>query len=291
MSLYRYTAIHTAGALALLLASVSGCAESIAPAAASVPVPARFEADAAGSIEGRVCWSGDLPAVEQFPYHPGASHGENGAPLRRNPFAPAIDPHSHGLRDAVVYLRGVDVQQARTWDHPRVLVEQRDRQLHVVQGERDARIGFVRRGDKVDMVAREPRFHALRARGASHFTLAFPDPDAPIARVLDTPGVIELSSGAGYYWMRAFLWVCEHPYYALTDADGRFTLLQVPPGSYDLMCWLPDWRETGHDRDPDTGLVTRLRFGPPAAITQSVQVRARQTCTIRLEIGMSAFPQ
>jgi hypothetical protein len=34
--------------------------------------------------------------------------------------------------------------------------------------------------------------------------------------------------------MQAWVYVFDHPFYALTDAEGRFRLEGVPPGQYDL---------------------------------------------------------
>lgn len=38
-------------------------------------------------------------------------------------------------------------------------------------------------------------------------------------------------------WMKAWLVVQEHPYYALTDESGAFTIANVPPGEYELEAW------------------------------------------------------
>ena len=38
-------------------------------------------------------------------------------------------------------------------------------------------------------------------------------------------------------WMRAWVVVMEHPYYAVTGADGEFLIRNVPPGSYKLQVW------------------------------------------------------
>ena len=38
-------------------------------------------------------------------------------------------------------------------------------------------------------------------------------------------------------WMRAFVVVAAHPYYAVTGADGAFALKDVPPGKYKLQVW------------------------------------------------------
>ena len=38
-------------------------------------------------------------------------------------------------------------------------------------------------------------------------------------------------------WMQGWIVVADHPYYAVTDAEGRFTLADVPPGDYQLDVW------------------------------------------------------
>lgn len=38
-------------------------------------------------------------------------------------------------------------------------------------------------------------------------------------------------------WMRAYLGVFDHPYFALSAADGRFTLKDLPPGDYTIEAW------------------------------------------------------
>lgn len=38
-------------------------------------------------------------------------------------------------------------------------------------------------------------------------------------------------------WMRAYLGVFDHPYFAGSAADGRFTLKDVPPGEYIVEAW------------------------------------------------------
>ncbi len=38
-------------------------------------------------------------------------------------------------------------------------------------------------------------------------------------------------------WMRGYLGVFDHPYFAITGVDGRFTLPNLPPGSYVVEAW------------------------------------------------------
>jgi hypothetical protein len=123
------------------------------------------------------------------------------------------------------------------------------------------------------MESAQPIFHSLVARGAAFFALPFPNPSRPCRRRLDHPGVVELTSGAGYFWMRAHLFVADHPYFTRSDAMGQFRLSQVPPGKYDLVCWLPSWREAEHELDADTGLVYRLTYQPPVEVVQPLNVK------------------
>lgn len=38
-------------------------------------------------------------------------------------------------------------------------------------------------------------------------------------------------------WMRAWVGVVEHPFFAVSDADGKFTIKGLPPGKYTLEVW------------------------------------------------------
>ena len=37
--------------------------------------------------------------------------------------------------------------------------------------------------------------------------------------------------------MNAFILVFGHPFFAMTDADGRYRIDNVPPGTYNLVAW------------------------------------------------------
>jgi hypothetical protein len=255
------------------------------------PSASAFDPTTAGAISGRVTWTGQLPVVPPFEVRAFIPSGQPGQPrlIRANPNAPCVDPSSRGVASAVVFLRGVSADKARPWDHAPVRVEQRDRRLHVVQGGTDARVGFVRTGDEVEMVSCEERFHSLHAGGAAFFTLTFPDPNRPRKRRLPSRGLVELSSAAGYYWMRANLFVDDHPYYTRTDAHGRFRLEGVPPGRYEVVCWHPSWVEKGHDRDPETSLVNRIFFQQPVERQQQVELAPRRSAAVEFTLSTVDF--
>ena len=78
-------------------------------------------------------------------------------------------------------------------------------------------------------------------------------------KVLSVKGAdgVDLTSAAGHYWMHAYLFVSDHPYWTWTAADGRWELGDVPPGEYELVVWLPSWRVAKVERDPESGAVSR----------------------------------
>jgi hypothetical protein len=264
--------------------SLVGCDESPhttylgddeAPADPPKNLAAAFDPAMTGSVAGRVTWTGAASAVAPFraPISPLSEQPDRRKFVWPNPYAPAVDPDSHGVAGAVVFLRGVDPERARPWDHPPVRVAVRDCRYHVLQGDADSATGFVRRGDRVTIVREDDHFQAVQARGAAFFTLTLPDRDRPHDRVLPQTGVVELSSNSGQFWMRAHLFVADHPYLTRTDARGRFSLEQVPPGAYELGCWLPDWHEAAHELDAETMLVTRLTFRPSVVKLRDVTVK------------------
>lgn len=42
-------------------------------------------------------------------------------------------------------------------------------------------------------------------------------------------------------WSRAWVLVFDHPYYAMTTADGSFSMSGVPPGTYRMRVWHPSY--------------------------------------------------
>jgi hypothetical protein len=37
--------------------------------------------------------------------------------------------------------------------------------------------------------------------------------------------------------MRGYIGVVEHPFFAVTDGSGRFSIPQLPPGTYTIEAW------------------------------------------------------
>lgn len=60
-------------------------------------------------------------------------------------------------------------------------------------------------------------------------------------------------------WMRSYIGVLEHPYFAVTNADGKFTWPDLPPGKYTLAVW--------HESLGELTQELTVAPGTPAAVT------------------------
>jgi hypothetical protein len=261
--------------IALGLLTLLGCTE---PPEISLPSPkpiaSSFNPATAGAIHGRVVWDGDVPVAKPMLVKTNAFQPN----LHKNPVHCTLphypQVHNGGVMGAVVFLRGIDPHAAKPWDHPGVRIEFKDRELRVHQGKHVSSVGFVPVGGDIEFVNRDVDYHLLRARGAAFFAAPLQVSNQSSRRTLAKAGVVDLTSGAGYYWLHGHLFVAEHPYYAQTDADGRFRLEQVPAGTYELVCWMPSWVVTHREYDPEAGIMVRYIWAEPKEQMQTVAVRA-----------------
>jgi plastocyanin len=84
---------------------------------------------------------------------------------------------------------------------------------------------------------------------AHNFNLVGGRCDSSVNRLIPSGGEIEVKnirararmpysySCTIHPWMRGYLRVFQHPYFTVTDSDGRFILKKVPTGRYRLMAW------------------------------------------------------
>jgi plastocyanin len=69
------------------------------------------------------------------------------------------------------------------------------------------------------------------------FNLAMPFRGQKLPTVLRRPGITKLRCDAGHTWMSAYIHVFDHPYFAVTDQSGRFTIKDLPPGKHTVEYW------------------------------------------------------
>jgi len=69
------------------------------------------------------------------------------------------------------------------------------------------------------------------------FSFAFPKKNLTAQQKLEKPGLLQLRSDLGHDWMKGYILVMPHRYFAVTDAEGKFELPALPAGRYDLLLW------------------------------------------------------
>ena len=79
--------------------------------------------------------------------------------------------------------------------------------------------------------------HGIYEDGSTAFNIAVPIVGMEMGKKLEKPGIIKLRCDAGHTWMSAYVMVLDEPFYALTDADGNFTIEGVPAGNYEMEVW------------------------------------------------------
>ncbi len=94
---------------------------------------------------------------------------------------------------------------------------------------------------------------------------------------LNRPGLIEIQCDAGHAWMSAYIYVANNGYVDVTHDDGVFTIPNVSPGTYTLVCWHEGWKQTGEKEG-------RPIFTAPVVQEQQVTVSAGGTVTANFSL-------
>lgn len=221
----------------VLLATIglAGC-NSNPPAnqpSADVPAkPAYFKPDpaSAGSISGTLVYIGKKPAptlidIGQDPScasaHKGKAYDES----------LVVDNKGH-LGNAFVYIKNglegkafevpaspVVIDQSGCWFHPRVLGIMVGQELKVTNS---------------DPVTHNIHPVAVTNREWNH---SQGPGDAPLERRFSKPEVMIPVKCNIHGWMHAYIGVVENPYFAVTNADGSFTIGNLPSGTYTVAVW------------------------------------------------------
>jgi len=104
--------------------------------------------------------------------------------------------------------------------------------------EDDPRHG-VRVGQPLEVRNSDPLLHNVRADSAVNepFNQGQPVQGMRYAHTFSTAEVMVPMKCDVHAWMNAWIGVVNHPYFAVTGADGAFTLANLPPGSYTVEAW------------------------------------------------------
>ena len=178
-----------------------------------------------GTVEGTVRFVGErLPSPTIVPVGTDAQYC--GHEYSKEDWV--VDPDSRGIRYAMVHLSG------------RKLIGWRSKPGHLLLDNKKCRFephaAVLTVGSTLEVKNSDKILHTAHGYFAATFNLALPGESANVKQLLRRPGIAQIRCDS-HGWMNAFIRVDRHPFHAVTDAQGRFKIEGVPPGTYTLEVW------------------------------------------------------
>jgi len=182
----------------------------------------------AGDITGTITLKGTPPAEREL------------TPIKDDPncsaMYPGALPTTHfyvvssggGLADVIVSLKGISGKSTGASAAP-VVLDQKGC-LYVPQ------ILAIQTGQKVIVKNSDPCVHNVHTKPAANTEanqVQMPG-GADLTFTFDQPEPFLKFQCDVHPWMFAWVSVFDHPYFAVSDKDGKFTIKNVPPGKYTL---------------------------------------------------------
>lgn len=134
---------------------------------------------------------------------------------------------------AVVYLEGAPASKA----------EGKTLEIDHLGLQFRPRIAAVQAGTKLVMPNNDPCLHnAFTLSPGNAFDFGKTRPGGSGEKLLETKGLVRIRCQVHAH-MRAYVWVCDSPYFAVAKEDGSFSIPEVPPGDYTLVAWQEGYSE------------------------------------------------
>lgn len=177
------------------------------------------------TISGQVRIVGEIPNLPPQPVYKQTEYCGTTIPDER-----LVVGSNGALANVVVYLANIKAGKAARLDQPVKLENKKCAFVpHVVSATL---------GQTLAIHNSDPFLHDTHARLGPRtlFNVAILS-DRTVKQPLLDAGMIEMNCNVRHTWMHAYAFVSEHPYHAVTGADGKFRLDDVPGGNWTLRVW------------------------------------------------------
>jgi plastocyanin len=183
-----------------------------------------------------------------------------GTPLPSNVYQPrSVANHDTivvpEIKNVVIYLKDVKFKGVLQASHQEI------RQEHEAFV---PRVVAVTRGSTVDFPNADPFFHnVFSLSSASTFDLGRYPMGHQKSATLTNAGLVKVYCHIHSH-MSASILVLDHPYFAMPELDGSFTIPRVPAGTYTIVGW--------HERIGERANVISVKPGATASVDISLPV-------------------
>ena len=180
----------------------------------------------AASIQGEVRFTSSLPRLSKIKVTKDQDYCGEAVPNETY-----LVDSTGGLKNAVVFL-----DQAPANADPL----RRERILNNSGCRFVPRVLAMMKGDKLIIKNSDPKLHIVHSyldkRAVFNLSLPFRGHTIDITRKIDKAGILQVNCDT-HTWMRGYIHVFDHPFFAVSDEQGSFTVPDVPPGKYILRAW------------------------------------------------------
>jgi hypothetical protein len=125
------------------------------------------------------------------------------------------------------------------------------------------RVVAFQKGEKLRVKSNDPKLHIphgyLGERTVFNLSLPFKNTIIDATSKIRQAGILKVVCDT-HAWMLAYIHVFDHPFFAVTNEQGAFTISDLPAGNYVLKAWHEDGGTKSQEITvPDTGDV-RISF-------------------------------
>ncbi len=217
--------------LLIALASVLTLAACSNPPAPASSAPAPVDPATVGTVTGKVVVEGTVaaPTVIRLDGDPKCVSLAAGEPRY---LEEVVVGQGNTLQNVFVYIKeGLQPRMYPVPPQPVVLDQQKCRYVPRVLG--------IQVGQQLAIRNSDPLLHNVRSEGTINdsFDVGTPLQGVEVKKTFATREVMIPFKCNVHAWMRAYVGVLEHPFHDVTDDTGRFSIAQLPPGTYAVEVW------------------------------------------------------
>ena len=215
----------------LLVFVAAACGGPSDGANGGAEVPPAIDPATVGTITGRIQLQGTPPppAIVRLDGDPKCASLAQGEERRTEYIVVGAD---NALQNVFVYVKdGLPPRLYPVPSKPVVLDQQKCRYVPRVLGLQVGQSLLIRNSD--------PLLHNVRAEAMINqpFDLGTPIQGMEVSRTFSTREVMVPIGCNVHAWMNGYVGVLEHPYFAVSDENGRFSIPQLPSGTFTLEVW------------------------------------------------------